>query len=100
MIPMLVKPAPFIRYPHSKSRLDGFYRVDEEIIDSILLKQKDSLYEMYNHMTNKNFSLNDRHKLRRDAFFLLELFLPLWKMFDYEYKYEELFQLFDEYTIA
>lgn len=97
---MLVEPAPFVKYPHSESRLDGFYRVDEETIDRILLKQKAQLHGMYNNMTNKDNDLRYRHHVRQDAFFLLEFLLPLWKLFEYEYKYHEFFRMFDEYNIV
>jgi len=97
---MLVKPAPFIRFPHSLNRRDSFYRVDQDRIDPILVRQKDQLYGMYNNMTNKDNDLRYRHRVRQDALFLLEFLLPLWKLFDYEYKYHELFRMFDEYTIV
>ena len=97
---MLVEPAPFIRYPHSKNRRNSFYRVDQEVIDPILVRQKDMVYEMYNHMTNTNLSLHERHTLRQQAFELLELLYPLWVTFDYCYKYHELKNLFLEHTIV
>lgn len=97
---MKVEPAPFIRYPHSKNRRDSFYRVDQEVIDPILVRQKDMVYEMYNHMTNTNLAIGVRQTLRQQAIDTLFLLYPLWKMFDYEYKYEELYRMFDVYTIV
>lgn len=97
---MKVEPAPFIRYPHSENRRDSFYKVDQEVIDPILVRQKDMVYEMYNHMTNTNLAIGVRQTLRQQAIDTLFLLYPLWKMFDYEYKYEELYRMFDEYTIV
>ena len=97
---MQVTPASFISYPQSQNREDKFFRVDSDKIDPILLRQKDSLYEMYNHMTNTNIPLGNRQLLRQQAIDALELLRPLWIMFEYEYKYRELFRMFNEYTIV
>ena len=97
---MQVTPASFISYPQSQYREDKFFRVDSDKIDPILLRQKDSLYEMYNHMTNTNIPLGNRQLLRQQAIDALELLRPLWIMFEYEYKYRELFRMFNEYTIV
>jgi hypothetical protein len=93
-------PAPFIPYPQNQNCEARFFRVDTDKIDPILLRQKDSLYEMYNHMTNTNIPLGNRQILRQQAIDTLELLRPLWIMFDYEYKYHELFRMFDECTIS
>jgi hypothetical protein len=97
---MQVTPAPFIRYPHSQNREDRFFRVDVDTIDPILLRQKDMIYEMYNHMTNTNLAIGVRQTIRQQAIDTLFLLNPLWKMFEYEYKYQELYRMFDEYTIV
>lgn len=96
---MQVTPALYLKYPQSQNRQDRFFRVDVDTIDPILLRQKDSLYEMYNHMTNTNIPLGSRQLLRQQAIDTLELLRPLWIMFEYEYKYRELFRMFDECTI-
>ncbi len=97
-----VTPAVNIRYPFYKDPAVKVwaYVVDKEAIDPILLRQKDSLYEMYNHMTNTNIPLGNRQLLRQQAIDTLELLRPLWIMFEYEYKYHELFRMFDECTIS
>lgn len=97
---MQVTPAPYIRYPHSQNREDRFFRVDQDTIDPILLRQKDSLYEMYNHMTNTNIPLGNRQILRQQAIDTLELLRPIWTLFEYEYKYHELHNMLTEYTIV
>lgn len=89
-----------IRYPHSKDRKQEAYIVDVTSIDPILLKQKDHLMSMYNDMTNTVLGPYLRHKTRGAAFILLELFRPTWELFEYEYKYHELYKMFDEYTIV
>ena len=97
---MLVEPAPFIRFPHSLNRRESFYRVDEEVIDPILVRQKDMVYEMYIQIGNTNLPLSQRHTIRQQAYELLDLLYPLWVTFDYCYKYHELKNLFLEYTIV
>ena len=89
-----------IRYPHSKDRKQEAYIIDVQDVDPILLKQKDHLMSMYNTMTNKVWSFTIRHKTRASAFILLELFRPTWTLFEYEYKYHELYKMFDEYFIG
>lgn len=95
----VVTPAVNIRYPYNKDRRLSAYVVDKESIDPILIRQKNLLYEMYNHMTNTNIPLSNRQLLRVQAIDTLELLRPIWTLFDYEYKYHELFRMFDEYGI-
>lgn len=89
-----------VHYPHTKDRKQEAYVVDVQAIDSILLKQKDHLMSLYNTMTNTVFASIVRHKTRASAFTLLELLRPTWTLFEYEYKYHELYKMFDEHTIV
>ena len=93
-------PARRVLYPHSENRKEEAYVVDVTSIDQMLIKQKDHLLSMYNDMTNTVLGSYMRHRTRRAALLLLDLFRPTWELFDYEYKYHELYAMFDEYTIV
>ena len=93
-------PARRIRYPHSENRKEEAYVVDVEVVDRVLIAQKDYVLELYNDMANTELHLTVRHKLREAAFALLMVFRPTWELFEYEYKYHELHKMFDEYIIV
>lgn len=89
-----------IRYPHSRDRKQEAYIIDVNDVDRMLIKQKESVLDLYTDMTNPKYQIQIRHQFRTMAFDFLDGIRPLWQMFEYEYKYYELHAMFNEYTIA
>ena len=89
-----------IRYPHSRDRKQEAYIIDVNDVDRMLIKQKESVLDLYTDMTNQKYQIQIRHQFRTMAFDFLDGIRPLWQMFEYEYKYYELHAMFNEYTIA
>lgn len=93
-------PAPRIRYPHSEDRKLEAYVVGTTEVDQILYQQKESILRLYNGLSDSSHSILLRNAAREHALYMLELFRPFWVMFEYEYKYHELYNLLTEYTIV
>ena len=102
MITPTVTPAVNIRYPFYKDPAVKVwaYVVDKEAIDPLLMQQKAHIMSLYRTMGNTVHNLWVRNRARNEAIDTLTLLRPLWIMFDYEYKYEELFCLINEYPIV
>jgi hypothetical protein len=97
----VVTPAVNIRYPFYKDHAVKVwaYVVDKDSIDPLLMQQKEHILSLYRTAGTKMHTLWARKRARQDALELLQLFRPLWIMFEYEYKYHELFQMINEYSI-
>lgn len=94
-----VTPAVNIRYPFYKDPAVKVwaYVVDKEAIDPLLMQQKNYILGLYRTSTLSEVDIDVRHQAREYGMSLLKILRPLWTMFEYEYKYHELFQMFDDY---